>query len=118
YRNEPALHELDHKSEGFQWLVGDDHKNSVYAWLRRGTNGAPVLVVHNFTPNPRPGYRVGVPVGGSWNVILNSDAQCYGGSNAGSAAAFAIEERGHDQPYMLELDLPPLGTLLLKPISE
>src|SRR5690606_4391325 len=52
YRNEPALHELDHKGEGFQWLIGDDHKNSVYAWLRRGTNGEPILVVHNFTPTP------------------------------------------------------------------
>lgn len=118
YRNEPALHELDHQGEGFQWLIGDDHKNSVYAWLRRGTSGAPVLVVHNFTPTPRPGYRIGVPIGGSWKVILNSDAECYGGSNSGVAAAFAVEEHGHDQPYRLELDLPPLGALILKPSSQ
>lgn len=117
YRNEPALHELDHKAEGFQWLVGDDHKNSVYAWLRRGTHGAPVVVVHNFTPTPRFKYRIGVPQPGSWRVLLNSDAECYGGSNSGVAAAFAIEEPGHDQPCMLELDLPPLGSLLLKPMA-
>ena len=95
----------------------DDHQNSVYAWLRHGTKGQLLLVVHNFTPTPRFGYRVGVPIAGSWNVIVNSDAECYGGSNSGSAAAFAIEEQGHDQPYRLELDLPPLGTLLLKPSS-
>lgn len=115
YRNEPALHQRDHVSEGFQWLIGDDTQNSVYAWLRFGDSGSPILVIHNFVPVPRNDYRVGVPIAGHWRVLVNSDAECYGGSNAGSAAAFAVDSPCHGQAFSLQLDLPPLGTLILKP---
>ncbi|HSC84319.1 MAG TPA: 1,4-alpha-glucan branching protein GlgB, partial [Pseudomonas sp.] len=83
-RQQPALHQLDGQSTGFRWLIGDDHSNSVYAWLRLDSEGVPLLVVHNFTPQPRPGYRVGVPVAGNWQVCLNSDDERYAGSGAGS----------------------------------
>ncbi|MNZ20094.1 1,4-alpha-glucan branching enzyme GlgB [compost metagenome] len=115
YRDEPALHELDASAEGFRWLVGDDQRNSVFVWLRLAADGAPLLVVHNFTPVPRQGYQVGVPVDGQWRVLLNSDATDYAGSGAGSAGVCASREQGaHGQPHSLSLDLPPLGTLLLK----
>src|SRR5690606_11391538 len=110
YRDEPALHQLDHSGEGFQWLIGDDSNNSVYAWLRHSQAGVPLLVIHNFTPLTRTDYRLGVPITGHWQVMINSDADCYGGSNAGSAAAFAVDTPSHGQPFSLQVDLPPLGT--------
>ncbi|TBU84428.1 1,4-alpha-glucan branching protein GlgB [Phytopseudomonas dryadis] len=116
YRHEPALHQLDGQAEGFQWLIGDDSGNSVYAWLREGESGAPLLVVHNFTPQPRPGYRIGVPLQGLWEVLLNSDAERYAGSNAGTLVEARTEQQvSHGQPCSLVLDLPPLATLILKP---
>ena len=116
HRNEPALHQLDGFETGFQWLIGDDKANSVYAWLRKGEQGAPLLVVHNFTPVPREGYRIGIPLAGRWTVLLNSDAEHYAGSNNGSCnEVTADEEVSHGQPYSLALNLPPLGALILRP---
>ena len=74
YREVPALHDQDDAPQGFQWLIGDDAINSVYAWLRWSKDGEPVLVVANFTPVPRQAYRVGVPSAGRWTELLNSDA--------------------------------------------
>ena len=116
YRHEPALHRLDGQAEGFAWLIGDDAANSVFAWLRQDESGAPILVVHNFTPEPRNGYRVGVPKEGAWHVLLNSDAERYAGSNAGSQGGLLTEAlASHGQPQSLLLDLPPLATLVIKP---
>ena len=116
YREQPALHQRDDRADGFQWLIGDDSSNSVYAWLRRGEDGALLLVVHNFTPVVRSGYRVGVPAGGAWQVLLNSDAHQYSGSGAGSHGQLhADAQQSHGQPCSLALDLPPLGTLIIRP---
>lgn len=116
YREEPALHQLDGKAEGFEWLIGDDEANSVYAWMRKGERGVPLLVVHNFTPAVRENYRIGVPLEGAWSVLLNSDAEHYAGSNAGCYTEVATEEQvSHGQPCSLNLTLPPLATLILKP---
>ncbi len=118
-RREPALHQLDGQTEGFRWLIGDDQGNSVYAWLRLDRNGAPMLVVHNFTPLPRNGYRVGVPVAGAWRVCLNSDDERYQGSAAGSRGELASHpESHHGEPCSLSLDLPPLGCLILVPAGN
>lgn len=114
YTEQPALHQRDHGADGFQWLIGDDSSNSVYAWLRRGEDGAMVLVVHNFTPVLRSDYRVGVPEAGGWRVLLNSDDHAFAGSGAGSRGEISTEEQdSHGQPCSLRLDLPPLGTLIL-----
>lgn len=116
YRHEPALHQLDGSAEGFAWLIGDDATNSVFAWLRHDKDGSPLLVVHNFTPQPRNGYRIGVPKEGAWHVLLNSDADRYAGSNAGSQGGlFSEAVASHGQPQSLSLDLPPLATLVIKP---
>ncbi len=117
YRSETALHELDTDSAGFRWLVADDNANSVYAWCRRGRDeaGAQVIVVCNFTPVPRPGYRVGVPRSGAWREILNTDAEVYGGGNLGNAGAVnASGEPSHGQPFSVQLILPPLATVVLR----
>jgi len=116
YREEPALHDQDDAPQGFQWLIGDDAINSVYAWLRWSKEGKPVLVVANFTPVPRQSYRVGVPFAGRWNELLNSDADTYAGSNYGNGGgAFTEEVPSHGQSLSLELNLPPLAVLILKP---
>ncbi|MDH4557463.1 1,4-alpha-glucan branching protein GlgB [Pseudomonas sp. BN417] len=116
YRNEPALHRRDDRAEGFQWLIGDDQHNSVFAWLRHAEGAAPLLVVHNFTPEPRPGYRVGVPRAGLWKVLLNTDDESFTGSNAGSRGTLASEAIDvHGEAQSVSLDLPPLGTLILRP---
>ena len=118
YREEPALHRLDDQDSGFQWLVGDDARNSVFAWLRKGGEGsASLLVVHNFTPQVLDGYRVGVPHAGRWQVLLNTDDRCWSGSGAGSEGELHSEQMtAHGQSDSLNLQLPPLGTLMLRPV--
>ena len=115
YREEPALHEQDDVPQGFQWLIGDDATNSVYAWLRWSKAGKPVLVVANFTPVPREAYRVGVPEAGIWHEIINSDAGVYSGSNYGNGGGVNTDPQpSHGQEVSLALNLPPLGVLILR----
>ncbi|MQU63798.1 1,4-alpha-glucan branching protein GlgB [Pseudomonas sp. FSL R10-1350] len=115
YREEPALHEQDDVPQGFQWLIGDDATNSVFAWLRWSKAGKPVLVVANFTPVPREAYRVGVPEAGTWHEIINSDAGVYSGSNYGNGGGVSTDPQpSHGQEVSLALNLPPLGVLILR----
>ncbi len=112
----PALHECDAEAAGFEWLVPDDAENSVIAWLRRGLDPDRVaVVVSNFTPIPRIGYRIGVPVPGFYREAVNTDAAAYGGSNVGNGGGVATEEaESHGHPYALTLTIPPLATLILE----
>jgi 1,4-alpha-glucan branching enzyme len=112
----PALHEVDFEREGFAWVSHADDVNSVIAFLRYPRDGgAPVLVVCNFTPVPRYGYRVGVPRAGEWREVLNSDSPAYGGSGIGNLGAARTEDVGaHDHPQSLVLTLPPLAALYLQ----
>jgi len=117
YRDEPALHEIDFSPEGFEWIEANDSDNSVVAFLRkaRSAHAATLLVVCNFTPVARQNYVVGVPAGGFWREILNSDAREYGGSgwgNLGGARAAPIG--AHGKPASLVLTLPPLAALLFR----
>jgi 1,4-alpha-glucan branching enzyme len=115
YRALPALHTRDCDHEGFRWVVLDDAGQSVFAYLRFGNSGdAPVLVVCNFTPVPRYDYRVGVPVGGRWREVLNTDAATYGGANLGNAGGVATTDvASHGLPASVALMLPPLATIIL-----
>ena len=116
YRDYPALHDQDDVPQGFQWLIGDDATNSVFAWLRWSKDGQPLLVVANFTPVPREGYRIGVPSAGTWQEVLNSDADTYAGSNYGNGGGVDTDPLpSHGQTHSLALNLPPLGVLILKP---
>ena len=113
----PAMWERDHQPTGFQWLDADDAENSVYAFLRWGHAGASaVACAANFTPVPRPGYRVGLPWPGEWTVVFDSDAPAYNGSGfRGGAttvdATTSVAWQG--QPASAMVDLPPLGVVLL-----
>jgi 1,4-alpha-glucan branching enzyme len=116
YRSEPALHRVDFEWTGFEWLELHDWENSVLAFLRRSkTPGEEVVVVCNFTPVVREGYCVGVPSGGFYRELLNTDAESYGGSNVGNAGGEWAHPHPHaGRPFHLSLRLPPLGVLFLK----
>lgn len=117
YRNIPALHQGDCDPRGFRWVVVDDAANSVFAWLRQSLDGSPpALVVCNFTPVPRTGYRVGVPHPGVWREMVNTDAGEYGGSGIGNCGQVRAEPEGlHGFEASLTLTLPPLATLVFLP---
>jgi 1,4-alpha-glucan branching enzyme len=115
YRSEPALHRRDCEGDGFQWAVGDDRANSVFAFIRKTESQPPILVVSNMTPVPRPGYRIGVPQAGGWREVFNSDSGFYGGSNVGNAGRVDTTQiAAHGQAQSLELILPPLATTYLR----
>ena len=116
YRNEPALHENDLKSEGFAWIDCNDSDSSVITFTRRGRSTDDVFIIAcNFTPVPRMHYRVGAPRGGYWRELLNSDANEYGGSGLGNRGGVEAEEIPiHGHPYSLDLIVPPLAAVLLK----
>jgi 1,4-alpha-glucan branching enzyme len=113
YRDEAALHQLDCDGAGFEWLESNDAEASVLAWLRKGRDGAaPVLVICNFTPAPRQGYRLGLPAGGRWREILNTDAGAYGGSGMGNLGLVEAEEvASHGRPFSAVITVPPLATV-------
>ncbi|WP_106478812.1 1,4-alpha-glucan branching protein GlgB [Phytohalomonas tamaricis] len=116
YQAEPALYEQDCQPAGFEWVIGDDATNSVFAYTRWSADRTPLLVVLNMTPMVHDHYRIGVPSGGCWREIFNSDAEGYGGSNVGNSGAVnADEQESHGQPHSLDLRLPPLGLMVFKP---
>jgi 1,4-alpha-glucan branching enzyme len=110
YAGEPALHERDCESEGFAWIASHDQDNSVIAYVRYGADRSDfVVVVCNFTPVVRHGYRLDVPRGGRYREIFNSDSAYYGGTNVGNGGDVETNSQ------TLALTLPPLGALILKP---
>jgi 1,4-alpha-glucan branching enzyme len=116
YREEPALHEIETDPAGFEWVDCNDTAASVVSLLRKGKRPEDtILVVCNFTPVPRESYRIGVPFGGYWRELVNSDAREYAGSGMGNAGGRQAEESpAHGRPFSLELTLPPLGALFFK----
>lgn len=119
YRTEPALHELDLSPAGFEWIDANDSDNSVLSFIRKGRSLADmIVVVCNFTPVPRLNYRVGVPQGGFWREILNSDASEYAGSGHGNLGGVeATPIPSHGRMYSLNLTLPPLAAVFFKSAS-
>jgi 1,4-alpha-glucan branching enzyme len=117
YRNENSLHGRDFSVDGFAWVQRGDWEQSVVSFLRVGSESAPpVLVVCNFTPVPRHNYRTGVPRGGYWREILNSDAPLYGGSGMGNLGGAEATPMPYEQySHSLTLTLPPLSVLFFKP---
>jgi 1,4-alpha-glucan branching enzyme len=115
YQGLPALHRYEFDWRGFEWIDCHDADNSVLSFLRRGDDDY-LIVVLNLTPVPREGYRIGVPDGGAYREILNSDSSFYGGSNLGNGAApLQADAQGWmDRPYSLSLTLPPLAGIVLQ----
>jgi 1,4-alpha-glucan branching enzyme len=116
YRAEPALHRRDFSNDGFEWVDLHDWERSIFSFLRKGKDGEVVLAVCNLTPVPRANYYVGVPQGGYWQEILNSDATLYGGSGQGNLGGVdTAPVPMHGRYHSLCLTLPPLSILCFKP---
>ncbi len=115
YVRHPALHARDCEPEGFRWIVVDDRDQSVFAWQRSdGEGGPPVVVVCNFTPVPRPGYRIGLPGPDAGGRSSTAIAEIYGGSGVGNGGSvIAVEEPSHGLPASAEFVVPPLAALYL-----
>lgn len=116
YRSEPELNELDFDSAGFEWIDFSDQDQSIISFLRKGKSShATALVVCNFTPIARFQYKVGVPFGGYWKEIANSDAKEYGGNGLGNfGGVHAAADPCHGRGHSLSLTLPPLSILVFK----
>jgi 1,4-alpha-glucan branching enzyme len=117
YREVPALHERDHRPEGFEWLDANDVENSVLSFFRwDAARAQPVLCVFNFTPTPRERYRLGVDRPGVWRELVNTDAEEYGGSGMGNFGSLtAGDDVHHGRAHSLVATLPPLAALYLSP---
>jgi 1,4-alpha-glucan branching enzyme len=117
HRTEPALHELDFDPAGFSWIDCSDSEQSVVSFVRRGRDGRePILIVCNFTPVPRAGYRIGAPRAGFYREVLNTDAAIYGGGNVGNQGGVPSSATPwQGQPHSIVVTLPPLGVVFLKP---
>jgi 1,4-alpha-glucan branching enzyme len=116
YQHEPSLHEIDFDYTGFQWIDCCDNENSVMSFVRRAKNPDDhTVVVTNFTPVPRLDYRIGVPNGGWYRELLNSDSSRYTGSNMGNGGGANAEYRPmHGFDYSMSITVPPLGFVLFK----
>jgi 1,4-alpha-glucan branching enzyme len=116
YVTTPALYERDFDGGGFEWIDCNDADNSALSWLRRAENGELVLVVSNFTPVPREGFRIGVPQGGGYRELLNTNAVDYGGSGLGNSGVIeSTAIASHGKPQSIVVTLPPLATIILAP---
>lgn len=116
YRTEPALHERDIDPAGFEWIDCNDAESSTISLLRKGASTDDLmLVVCNFTPVARQNYRIGVPRGGFWREVLNSDATLYGGSGWGNMGGVeAVPVPLHGRSHSITLTIPPLAALFFK----
>lgn len=117
-RGHPAMHELDFSPEGFRWITCEDHEQSVYAFLRFPAHkGQPLVWAFNFTPVPRRAYQLGVPMPGTYVKVIDSDSALYGGSEYNCQGQIEAWQDGmHGLPARIELDLPPLGAVALRPL--
>jgi 1,4-alpha-glucan branching enzyme len=116
YRTEKALFQKDFSSHGFEWIDLNDYAQGVISFIRKGMAvGDKIIVVCNFTPTTYHNYRIGAPEAGLWKEILNSDAECYGGSGQGNMGGKETEEIAcHGRTYSLSLTVPPLSVVMFK----
>jgi len=117
YRNEPSLHRNAYSPSGFEWIDCHDAPQSILSYLRWGDGDFQVVIL-NFTPVVRHGYRIGVPQGGTYREVFNSDSRFYGGSDVGNGQEIASEKFAWmGRTCSLSLTLPPLGALVLRPAT-
>ncbi len=119
YRNITALHDLDFEPQGFEWIDCLDMDQSIISYTRRARDGSFVVIMLNFTPVLRTGYRLGVPVAGQYVELFNSDASCYSGSNQGNGAGLQSEPvTWMNQAHSVIVTLPPLAGVILQLKSD
>ena len=118
YKNEPALYERDFSGEGFSWLAADDAENSVLSMVRFGADKRDhIIAISNMTPQTRVDYNIGVPSAGTYAVVLNTDSSHYAGSDFIVGDNFKAQSKPmHGQSYSIQLNVPALATVFLKPV--
>ncbi|WP_018996210.1 1,4-alpha-glucan branching protein GlgB [Hirschia maritima] len=109
YKTEVALHARDCEGDGFEWVLVDAAADSVFAWQRKAPDAPTILIISHFTPIARNGYQIQLPQAGIWKELLNTDADLYGGSGVGNLGEIQTDANG-----LVDLNIPPLGTLILK----
>jgi len=115
YAEFPALYEVEFHHSGFEWVDFADADNSVIAFMRKASNGDFLLFCCNFTPVPRKSYRVGVPSGGFYEEILNTDSELFGGGNMGNGGMLSSDDvPQHGRPHSLSVTLPPLAVVAFR----
>ncbi|MFZ0594092.1 MAG: 1,4-alpha-glucan branching protein GlgB [Bryobacteraceae bacterium] len=116
YKTEAAMHDAENCPSSFEWIDSHDGEKNILSFLRKDRAGNQIAIVYNFSPVPRPNYRIGVPIGGMWREMLNTDAKQYGGSGQGN---FGGVEAGpvplHGRSHSLTINVPPLGAVVFKP---
>ena len=118
YQAHPALHQRDFEPSGFEWIDCHDYEQSILSF-RRLAEDETLICICNFTPVPHEHYRIGVPEAGVYRELLNSDAECYGGSNMGNPDGVSTQEIAWmSLPYSVELTLPPLAIIVLKRVAN
>lgn len=113
YRDTPALHRQDNHPDGFRWVVADDTSNSVLSFLRYAPGSPSVLVVANFTPIPRPDYRLGVPASSGWSLLLSTDSTKYGGAGMEPAHLVTDDQASHDFLASVVCSIPPMSVTFM-----
>ena len=116
YRKYPAMYELDHSWEGFEWINANDGDRSIFSFVRKSKNGKRnLLFICNFTPVERDDYRVGVPTRGVYKLILSSDEERFGGTGKPRAASYkAVKSECDDRPYSFAYPLPAYGVAVFE----
>ena len=119
YQREPALYEVDFEPHGFEWIDCENYGDSVFSYIRKAKNAEDLLVVAcNFTPVVRHHVRLGVPRAAWYQEVFNSDSEYYGGSNVGNHAGLGVAEvESHGRPHSIEVSLPPLASVVFKPVD-
>jgi 1,4-alpha-glucan branching enzyme len=119
YCEEPALWELDHVFEGFEWIDSNNYNQSIIVFMRKGKKAKDtIIIICNFTPMVYEGYRIGVPYSCNYIEIFNSDCQEFGGSGQKNTGVLgAQEQKWHSQQYSIEIKVPPLAVIYFKPAN-
>jgi len=119
YKATPALWQLDHTPDGFEWIDSDDADHNVLAYVRKGRDVPPAVVVVNFAGVPHEHYRLALPAGGRWREVFNTDAHEYGGSGVGNLGEVeAMPDPYHGRPWSAVVRIPPYGAIVLQPATD
>ncbi len=119
YLENPAMWQRDHEQGGFQWVDGGNADANTLSFIRYDREGNPIAVVVNFSGQPHDNFRLGLPIAGVWNEILNTDAADYGGSGVGNFGQIeANQGESQGQPHSASITVPPLAAVWFKPDSN
>jgi len=115
YTQNPSLWELDHENEGFQWIDGGNADQNLLSFLRFDSDGNPIAVIVNFAGHPHENFRMGLPKPGTWQEILNTDSEIYGGSGMGNFGSVVAEEiTANGRPFSANITVPALSSVWLR----